>query len=68
MEPTIEYERYEVTLPSGVVVLGKLYKGEVCALTYSNRTQAERSAQREGGDVIRPHRNFLVRLWKSEAV
>jgi hypothetical protein len=32
------------TLNSGHVVLAKMYKGEPSALTYANRTQAEKAA------------------------
>ena len=59
-------ERYEVALHDGTVVLGKLYKGEVCPLHYSNRSQAEQAAQREGGVVIHRGRPFYVRVGRAE--
>ncbi len=40
-----------VRLNNGVVVLGKLYKGEPCALSYVNRTQAKRKAEQVDGTV-----------------
>ena len=40
-----------VTLRNGLVVLGKLYKDQPCAITYANRTQARRAAERIGGTV-----------------
>jgi len=44
-------------------VLGKMLQNtEVVAVTYANRTQAERSAKREGGEVIQRGRPFYVRL------
>ncbi len=58
----IEYERYEVRLRDGTTGLGKLYKGEVTPLTYSNRAQAERSAKAEGGIVVQRGHPFFVRL------
>lgn len=64
--PTIEYERFEAKLNDGTIVLGKLYQDEVVAVTYSNRTQAERSAKREGGEVIQRGRPFYVRLKAAE--
>lgn len=41
-----------VVLNNGRVVLAKVYKGDLCALTYANRTQAQRMADRIGGDVL----------------
>ena len=41
-------------LRNGVTVLGKLYKGDVMAKTYPNRTQAEKAAAAVGGQVIQP--------------
>lgn len=64
MSVTIEYDRIEVTLRDGTVVLGKLYKGEPTPLTYSNRTQAERSAKRENGVIIQRGRPFYVKVSK----
>lgn len=49
-----------VTLNNGQVVLGKLYKGEPCALTYSNRTQARRKANEIGGTVYHRQGPFYV--------
>jgi hypothetical protein len=67
MDTIIEYERYEAKLSDGTVVLGKLYKGEVSPLTYSNRAQARRAAAREmGGCVIHRGRPFYVWLPESE--
>jgi hypothetical protein len=67
METVIEYERYEVRLSGGDLVLGKLYKGEVSPLTYSNRAQALRAAAREVGSyVIQRGRPFFVRLPERE--
>ena len=54
-----------VTLRNGDVVLGKLYQGKPSAVTYANRTQAERSAAKVSGDVIQRGRPFYVRLAKS---
>jgi len=39
-----------VTLNNGRIVLAKLYQGQPTALTYSNRTQAERVAALQGAD------------------
>jgi hypothetical protein len=59
----IEYERLEVKLNDGTIVLGKMLQNtEVVAVTYANRTQAERSAKREGGEVLQRGRPFYVRL------
>lgn len=58
----ITYERIECTLRDGTLVLGKEYKGETFPKTYANRTQAERAAQKEAGDVIQRGRPFYVRL------
>ena len=49
----VAYARITVTLRDGTHVLGKRYKGELRALTYANRSQAVRSALREGGDVAK---------------
>lgn len=70
--PIIEYERYEAELRDGTLVLGKLYRSgdgdkEVVPVTYSNRTQAARAAQREGGVVIQRGRPFYVRLPRGAA-
>lgn len=40
-------------LNNGLTVLAKLYKGQPSALTYANRTQAERKAREVGGTVWR---------------
>ena len=37
-------------LYNGITVLGKVYKGEVCAVTYANRTQAQRKAAELGSE------------------
>lgn len=63
--PVIEYERFETKLRDGTIVLGKLYKGEVFATTYANRTQAQRAAERENGEVIQRGRPFFVALNKT---
>lgn len=39
------------TLRNGLTVLAKLYQGTPSALTYANRTQAERAALKVGGTV-----------------
>jgi len=52
----------QTTLIDGTKVLAKLYKGEPSALTYANRTQAQRAALLVGGEVIRRGRPFLVRV------
>ena len=57
--------RIEVKLNDGTLVLGKMYKGEPWALTYANRTQAQRAADREGGEVIQRGRPFYVGLPQS---
>ena len=49
-------------LRDGTLVLAKLYKGELDALTYANRTQADQAAKREGGEVIQRGRVFFVSL------
>jgi len=36
------------TLNNGITVLGKDYKGRVCALTYANLTQAQKKADELG--------------------
>ena len=60
---TIEYEVPCVTLRGGVVVLAKPYKGDLSAVGYANRTQAERSAAKHpGASVYHPGRPFYVRL------
>jgi hypothetical protein len=48
------------TLRDGTVVLAKMYKGEPSAMTYSNRTQAETAAVKNGGEVIQRGRPFYV--------
>ena len=53
---------YEKTLWDGQIVLGKLYEGAVVAVTYANRTQAQRAADLKGGVVIQRGRPFFVRL------
>jgi hypothetical protein len=58
----ITYERIECTLRDGTLVLGKEYQGETFPKTYANRTQAERAAQKEAGEVIQRGRPFYVRL------
>jgi hypothetical protein len=50
------------TLRDGTTVLAKQYKGETCAVTYANRTQASNAAQKHGGEVIQRGRPFFVRL------
>jgi hypothetical protein len=55
---------YTVTLRSGAVVLAKLYNGEVIAMAFANRTQAEKSASSFGGWVWQPGRPFYVRFDK----
>ena len=60
---TISYERYEFKLRDGTIVLGKLdADGGVRPYHYANRSQAERAAQRENGEVIQRGRPFYVRL------
>jgi hypothetical protein len=51
-----------VTLRDGTVVLAKLYKGELCAVTYSNRTQAftKETELGEAWTVQRRGRPFYV--------
>lgn len=49
-----------VTLRDGSNVLGKLYKGEASARTYSNWTQALTVARRIGGKVMQRGRPFYV--------
>lgn len=49
------------TLTNGTQVLGKLYKGEVVAKTYANRTQAIK-AQQEAGEFYVVHWR-LGRVW-----
>ena len=51
-----------VTLRDGTMVLAKLYEGAPSALTYANRTQAQRAAESIGGDVIQRGRPFYVRV------
>jgi len=41
-----------VTLRSGHVVLGKLYKGRPVSKTFANRTQAQNAATACGGEVF----------------
>jgi hypothetical protein len=41
-----------VTLRSGHVVLGKMYKGQPVSKTYANRTQAQNAADMCGGEVF----------------
>src|SRR5262245_16855016 len=50
-----------VQLRDGTTVLGKVYKGAACALTYSNRAQAYRATTKHGGEVI-GFRPFYVRM------
>lgn len=50
------------TLRSGAVVLAKPYKGVPMAVTYANRTQAEKAAATFGGWVWQSGRPFLVRF------
>ncbi len=52
------------TLNDGTVVLAKLYKGEPSALTYANRSQANKAAAKVQGDVIGT-RPFYVRVSRS---
>jgi len=56
-----------VTRHDGTVVLAKLYKGELCAVTYSNRTQAFTKATElgESWTVQQRGRPFYVVLRKS---
>ena len=35
---------------NGVEVLSKVYEGMVCAVTYANRTQAQKKAEELGGE------------------
>ena len=35
-------------LNNGITVLGKTYKGRICAVTYANRTQAQKKADELG--------------------
>lgn len=49
-------------LNNGVVVLAKIYKGDKCAMTFSNRTQAERAATKNNGWVCQIGRPFYVRF------
>ena len=62
----IEYERWEVRLRDGTTVLAKSDKNGLSALTYSNRTQAEKAAKSHGGEVIHRGRPFYVKLGKQE--
>lgn len=50
------------TLRDGTVVLGKMYKDEICACTYANRSQAQTAAAKHGGQVIHRGRPFYVKL------
>lgn len=50
------------TLSSGIVVLAKLYKGQPCAMTFANRTQANNAAEKSGGWVCQIGRPFFVRM------
>ncbi len=49
-------------LDNGLTVLGKLYKGEVTALAYANRTQARKKADEIGGTVYHRQGPFYVAL------
>ena len=46
----------------GVPVHAKLWRGTPCAVTYVNRTQAEKAAAKLGGQVIQPGRVFYVAM------
>jgi len=54
-----------VKLPTGVEVLAKLYKGELCPRRYANRTQAVTKSDElgEGWTVYHPGRVFYVAKW-----
>lgn len=52
----------ETALRDGTKVLAKMYHGQAWAMTYANRTQAERAAAKFGGEVIQRGRPFFVRL------
>ncbi len=62
MNAIIEYERYEARLSDGTTVLGKCTEHGVSAKTYANRTQANKAASRENGEVIQRGRPFYVRI------
>jgi hypothetical protein len=51
-----------VTLRNGFTVTAKLYHGQPSAITYANRTQAERAAAKIGGTVYHDlrYRPFYV--------
>jgi len=49
-------------LKSGDIVLAKLYEGQPSAITYANRTQAEKAADKVGGTVIQRGRPFFVQM------
>jgi hypothetical protein len=62
-EIEIRSETLTTTLRNGVVVLAKLYKGVPMAMTYANRTQAERAATKANGWVWQgTGRPFYVRF------
>ena len=53
----------ETIIVKGYRVLAKTYKGELSALRYANRTQAEKKANEVGGTVLRYGRpSFLIAL------
>jgi len=49
-----------VKLNRGTIVLGKLHKGEPCALKYANRAQAKKKADEVGGVVYHWRGPFYV--------
>lgn len=57
-----ERTRHEAKLRDGTIVLGKLTQYGVVAKQYTNRTQAQKAATREQGDVIQRGVPFYVRL------
>ena len=45
----------------GMLCLGKIYKGEIVPISYANRTQAQRAANKAGsGWFVRIQRPFYV--------
>lgn len=64
VEARLAQVRPTATLNDGTVVLAKLYKGKPSALTYANRSQANKAAARVQGEVI-GRRPFYVRVPKS---
>lgn len=62
MAPATTTEPLTYTLRNGIKVIAKMYKGDVCAKTFANRTQAAKAAEQLGPEwtVCQWDRPFYV--------